>query len=200
MFEEEDKGIGYWIGEIAFWLGILLAFSKTAELMAAFAPRRFFMFEGVEGIYGILCALMIEGLFVAMKYDLQRGSGTERARYISAAFAVGAWAFSFAAQFFDSFVIAGKIGELPAELQWFLTYFVPSTPITIAGAIALVRGLNARKRKAGTQDADDYPFPKQIGGVKKPGASSGMGVGVNGRDEKVSGGVPEMVERASPKA
>ena len=195
MFEEEDKGIGYWIGEIAFWLGILLAFSKTAELMAAFAPRRFFMFEGVEGIYGILCALMIEGLFVAMKYDLQRGSGTERARYISAAFAVGAWAFSFAAQFLDSFVIAGKIGELPAELQWFLTYFVPSTPITIAGAIALVRGLNARKRKAGTQDADDYPFPKQIGGIKKPGASSVMGVGVNGRDN-----VPEMVERASPKA
>ena len=193
MFEEEDKGIGYWIGEIAFWLGILLAFSKTAELMAAFAPRRFFMFEGVEGIYGILCALMIEGLFVAMKYDLQRGSGTERARYISAAFAFGAWAFSFAAQFLDSFVIAGKIGELHAELQWFLTYFVPSTPITIAGAIALVRGLNARKRKAGTQDADDYPFPKQIGGVKKPG-SSVVGVGVNGRD-----GMPEMAERAGPK-
>jgi len=193
----------------AFILGAFLLFSRTSDLMTAFAPSSFLGYEGIEAVYGMLSALMVEGLLFSIKFSIGRSRNSVAWVWnlvlLAVTFSISAWA-----QTIDSFVVRQTLSEQSAELQWAVAWGVPLIPAIIVGVLMVksvfdgippgaLEGLADSMARA-KRKIEDYPFPKQIGGVKKPGASAGMGVGVNGRDAAAPGSVLEMVERASPKA
>lgn len=115
-----------------FLLGAVLMFSKTVDLMSAFAPRSFMGYVGVESFYGLAVGLMVEGMLVALKISLGKPKNVLEWGWnimlIVAPFIISAFA-----QVFDSFIVRETLDKQPAEVQWLVTWGVPSIPTLIVG-------------------------------------------------------------------
>lgn len=150
-----------WIRGFVFWLSVAICGLKTSELMAHFAPDNIFGFTGVAGYYGFACMLLIEGLFVVMKYRLERQM-PDNARIITGVFAGILWGVSFIAQGLDSIVMDGAIETLPVEMQLLVTWIIPAVPALVMGAMALADAVYS-PTKAGPrqQPQERRPFIPQ---------------------------------------
>lgn len=124
------------IKEGIFWLAILWAYFKTAELLSFFSPHNIFGFVGIESWYGYGAAIMVEGMFVVMKYRLQYDKEPV-SQMFSTLMAVGALAVSFIAQGLDTVVLQGKISSLPLPMQQIFAVVVPAIPVIVVSAIAI---------------------------------------------------------------
>lgn len=120
------------IENAAFILGALLMFSKTVDLMSAFAPKVFLGYVGIEGIYGLAVGLMIEGMLVALKFGLGRPKNVIEWGW-NILLILAPFVISALAQVFDSFVIRDTLSQQPQEIQVFVMWFVPSIPTLIVG-------------------------------------------------------------------
>src|SRR3990167_8238889 len=90
------KILAWVIENLIFFVGSLLLFAKTSDLMTAFAPHTFMGYVGVEAIYGFTSALLVEGVFVLTKLLIGRSPNALAWLWnivlISATFAISALA------------------------------------------------------------------------------------------------------------
>lgn len=131
----QDGGIGC-IGWLMEWgvfvLGAVLMFAKTSELLAAFAPKSLMGYVGIESLYGAASALMVEGLFVAIKITndpVFSGKPKSVIQWITNTFIMLVpFAISLVAQPLDAFVIQGTLVNQPVEIQMVVSWGVPMIP------------------------------------------------------------------------
>lgn len=122
-----------------FILGTLLMFSKTADLMAAFAPASIGGYTGMETMYGIAVALLVDGLVAAMKFKVL---------FMGKAKSTIAWGWDIVltlfpfvissfAQVFDSFMVRETLQSQPATIQFLANWGIPLIPALIVLGILL---------------------------------------------------------------
>ena len=183
----------------AFMLGAFLLFSRTSDLMTAFAPKTFLGYEGIEAVYGMMAALMVEGLLFAVKFSIVKSKNSIAWVWNIVLLAV-TFGISALAQSIDSFVVRETLTSQPAEIQWAISWGVPLIPAIVVGVLMVKSVFDSvppgalagfGTRKAGAQAADDYPFPKQIGAAKKQAEFAAR---QNGR-QAGSEPIPEQAER-----
>ncbi len=114
----------------AFALGMLLMFSKTVDLMSAFAPKSILGYVGIESWYGLAVGVLIEGALFVMKLLLPRPKNVFDWAW-NVVVVLVPFAISALAQVFDSFVVRETLAQQPQEIQVFVTWFVPSIPTII---------------------------------------------------------------------
>lgn len=140
--QQEGMGCVGWVLEWAvFLLGAVLMFAKTSELLGAFAPKEWLGYRDIESIYGAVSALMVEGLFIAIKFandpilsGKPRGIGQWLTNTIIMFVPFG---ISLLAQPLDAFVIQGTLVDQPVEIQLLVTWGVPMIPGLIVGMIMI---------------------------------------------------------------
>src|SRR3990167_8863584 len=98
----------------AFILGAFLLFSRTSDLMTAFAPSSFLGYAGIEAVYGMLSALMVEGVLFGIKISIGRLRNSIAWLWNILLLAV-VFIISALAQTVDSFVVRETLAEQPAE-------------------------------------------------------------------------------------
>ena len=119
-----------------FIIAALVLFSKTADLFTAFAPSQLLGYEGIESYYGMVVALMVEGIFVASKFMIA-SSKNPIAWLWNFGLMVITFAISAVAQSVDSIVVAGTLASQPVEIQLAVTWLVPMVPAAVVGMILL---------------------------------------------------------------
>ncbi len=129
-----------WVVEnLTFALGMALMFSKTVDLMAAFAPATIFGYSGVALFYGLAVGVLIEGALFVMKLTLPRAKNVVDWLW-TVVVIVTPFLISALAQVFDSFRVGDALKEQPQEIQTFISWFVPSIP-TIIMALLLGKSI-----------------------------------------------------------
>jgi len=113
-----------------FALGAILMFTKTVDLMSAFAPSNFMGYTDIGNIYGMAVGVMIEGAFIAMKFQLGRPRNVLEWIW-NVILIIAPFSISALAQVFDSFILRDTLSTQPQEVQLFVTWFVPSIPTVI---------------------------------------------------------------------
>lgn len=138
-FEDFDIGkILAWIIEnFIFFVGSVLLFAKTSDLMTAFAPHSFMGYTGIESIYGFVAACLVEGVFVLTKILVSR-SPNALAWMWNIVLIVVTFAISALAQTIDSFVVRDTLSSQPSEIQLLVQWGVPMIPSLVV-AIILVK-------------------------------------------------------------
>lgn len=139
---ENSQGCVGWLLEWAvFILGAILMFAKTSELLSAFAPREWFGFVEIESLYGAVSALMVEGLFVALKMandPVLNGRPRTTGQWIgNTVIMLIPFSISLLAQPLDAFVIQGTLASQPTEIQLLVSWLVPMIPGLIVGLILM---------------------------------------------------------------
>lgn len=124
--------LGSVVENLTFVLGMGLMFSKTVDLLTAFAPTSFMGYVGVEGYYGLACGLLVEGALVVMKFLLPYSKNPAQWLW-NAALILTPFLISALAQPIDSMIVRQTIVDQPQEIQLFVTWFVPSIPTLIIG-------------------------------------------------------------------
>jgi hypothetical protein len=113
-----------------FALGMLLMFSKTVDLLEKFAPSNIFGYTGIEVYYGIAVGCLVEGALFIMKLTLP--SAKNPVEWIwNVVVIILPFLISGLAQVFDSFITRDTLSQQPAEIQFFVSWFVPSIPTII---------------------------------------------------------------------
>jgi hypothetical protein len=138
VMEQSQLTIGeiiYKVIEIgAFFLGSILLFSKTSDLMTAFAPSQILGYTGIGPLYGMCCALMVEGLFVAMKFALP-SSKSPGAWLWNIVLIIFPFGISALAQTIDSFVVQRTLADQSPTIRFLVQWGVPMIPALIVGLI-----------------------------------------------------------------
>ena len=112
---------------------------RTIEIFSQFSPNKILGFEGVQTLYGIMSALLVEGLLVVVKISL---STTKNAwNWVFNIVLIGLlWGVSSAAQVGDYLLNSDKLAQLPPEIQAFVTIGIPLVPSIILLAV-MIRGV-----------------------------------------------------------
>jgi len=138
------------------FLGALLLFAKTTELMTAFAPKQILGYTGIEVFYGMACAIMVEGLFVTMSFQIKKSPNPQAWTWNLALIAIP-FVISALAQPIDSFVMEKTITEQPAPIQFLVSWGVPMVPALIMGLVLVKNVL---------ESVEDKPQQKQTPNVQ----------------------------------
>jgi hypothetical protein len=124
-----------------FIIASVMLYAKTSEVFARFAPVSFFSFTEVGFFYGMICALLVEGVLVLCKLSIKY-SENSNAFLWNVLLISFAWGISAAAQIFDGFLTADTLETAPPIIQVTLTYGIPLIPSMILAAV-LVKSIVA---------------------------------------------------------
>lgn len=139
--ETKNNGIGCFQIVLfgVFILGTLLMFSKTADLMAAFAPSSIGGYTGLEVVYGVAVALLVDGLVAAMKLKILFMGKAQSA--IAWGWDIILTLFPFVissfAQVFDSFLVRDTLQSQPETIQFLAAWGIPLVPALIVLGILI---------------------------------------------------------------
>ena len=122
---------------VVYSLAALLMYPKTAELISTFAPNTILGYTGNAILYGMVSALIVEGVIVAMKIKMWIDPAKNLSEWFwdGLVFAV-ALIISGAAQVFDGFVTKDTLIDQPYEIQFIVTWGVPLIPFLVLALIA----------------------------------------------------------------
>ena len=87
-------------------------------------------------IYGLTCALLVEGVLVLGKLSI-RYSENSNAWLWNFALIAGTWTISAACQVFDGFLTFDTLAQQPVTIRYAVTYGIPLIPSLILGAVVL---------------------------------------------------------------
>lgn len=211
---QQDAGggcLGWALEWAVFILGAVLMFAKTAELLSAFAPKEWLGYVGIESLYGAVSAVMVEGLFVAIKLAndpvLNGRTHSLRTWITNAVVMTIPFLISIFAQPIDAFVVQGTLSEQPAEVQLLVSWGVPMVPGLIVGMI-LVKSLIASLpvsvlAKFGERPGGQVKLPKvNLSGFNPFGWFKGNGKERRGHDDRRDKGQqqkpPQKQEQPKP--
>jgi hypothetical protein len=129
-----------------FIVASIMLYAKTSEVFAFFAPEKFFGFTGAEGLYGAICALLVEGVLVMAKLSI--GSSENSMSYVwNVAVIVITWLMSAAMQLADGFLSATVLTPQQQTFQAYGTWIIPLVPSLILG-VTLVKSIVAHLPEA----------------------------------------------------
>lgn len=164
-----DLNFGGVIENGVFILGLILMYSKTVDLLSAFAPSKFLGYDGNEAIYGMCVGLMVEGVVIAVKLTLDR-SKTASAWLWGVITMLVPFAISGLAQVFDSFIVRGVLEQQPEYIQFLANWGVPSVPTVIAGLLIIKRIIETRPQDEPTPEQTQTNVPVRHNGHDKEAA------------------------------
>jgi hypothetical protein len=111
-------------------VGAFVMYAKTADLLSQFAPSEFFGYSNIAGGYGMVSALLVEGLFVVVKFSLSKKDNALEWGYKLLVMAV-TLAISAAAQVIDGAMVRDTFSTQPALVQGLIGWLVPSVPTIV---------------------------------------------------------------------
>jgi hypothetical protein len=148
IYEKENRmkrqiTAGEALSAVLDWGVFLIAsgvcFLKSAEVMTRFAPNQIFGVSGVQDAYGLVAAVLIEGVLIIAKISTAH-SESAWAWIYNIGLIVLTWGISAAAQIFDGFLTAGSLAQQPATIRGLVVYGVPVIPSVILLAV-MVRSI-----------------------------------------------------------
>jgi hypothetical protein len=122
--------VSFVVENVVFFLGMVLMFTRTSDLMTAFAPATLFGYTGVETAYGFAVACLVEGALFVMKLTLSRAKNVVDWLW-NVVVVIAPFLISALAQIIDSFQVKQTLTQQPPSIQLFVAYFVPSVPSLI---------------------------------------------------------------------
>lgn len=144
--------------------GVVIAaailFFRTADVLSVFAPTILNDILGMDVafIYGVVCALLVEGLALALHFN-------RRAQFSGTAQAVK-WTLlviSGVCQVFDGFVVTDTLSRQTDTMRFIFSWGVPLIPLLI---MVMVFGIGRLPEEDGTQP-DKVPFQGVVPSIKK---------------------------------
>jgi hypothetical protein len=124
------KALSIIIDNLVFLVAALILFLKTSEVLTAFAPNTIFGYHGLESLYGIVTALLVEGLLVTAKLSLSRNQ-TSYAWLYSLILVIVTGGISAFAQITDGFLVKQTLANQPPMVQFLVNTGVPLVPFII---------------------------------------------------------------------
>jgi len=193
------------IENATFGLGMLLMFSKTVDLMSAFAPRTIMGYTGLEVVYGFAVGLLVEGAMFVMKLLLPRSKNPIDWLW-TVVVVLTPFIISGLAQVFDSFEVRGAMGSQPEHIQVAVAWFVPSIPTIIIALLLgktifssippemLPKGFNFGKGESNLKGSSAPSLGGLFGAVKNliPGTSAPAKPARSGVKSSPSGHAPAL--------
>lgn len=123
------------IENLVFFVAAVVLFFKTSELLATFAPATILGYDNLGGAYGMVCALLVEGLLAVTKWSLDKKDNS-----IAWAYKVGLLIVTFlisaAAQVVDGLMIRDTLSQQPPAVQMLVLWGVPLVPSIILALAA----------------------------------------------------------------
>jgi hypothetical protein len=112
---------------------------RSMELFSRYSPETVFGFADVKIWYGVLSALLVEGLLVVIKVSMSH-TKTAWNWLFNLGLIVMLWAMSAGAQVLDPIINKGQFDTLPGPVQGLVTIGIPLIPSLILAAV-MARGL-----------------------------------------------------------
>lgn len=123
------------VENLVFFIAAVVLFFKTAELLSLFAPKSIFGYEGLQSLYGVICALLVEGLLAATKWSLDKSDNPMAWAY-KIVLLVVTFLISASAQVVDGFMIRDTLSTQPPVIQMLIQWGVPLVPSLILALAA----------------------------------------------------------------
>lgn len=123
------------VENLVFVIAAVVLFFKTSELLAIFAPKTILGYDNLGGLYGMVCALLVEGLLAVTKWSLDRSDNSMAFAY-KVMLIIVTFLISGAAQVVDGFMIRDTLSEQPAAIQMLIQWGVPLVPSLILALAA----------------------------------------------------------------
>lgn len=147
METKRSVGSGDSILDAGIIVAAILTYAKTADVFAFFAPQSLSNIIGfdVSYIYGLISALLIEGVMLALHFN-RNAHGYAPAETTK-------WTLlliSFLCQVYDGFLTTNTLSQQSDELKFVFQYLVPGLPILVLLLIFAIRRL---PNQAGTYQA-----------------------------------------------
>ena len=150
---------------------------RTAEIFSHFSPDKILGFSGVSTLYGIMSALLVEGLLIVVKISLTSTKTAWNWLFNILLIAL-LWGVSAAAQVGDYLLSASLLAQQPPEIQGLVTYGIPLVPSVILLAV-MARGV-IRTIPA---DLLGSPENQPVSAVTVPVVQSGVNGGEKRRND-----------------
>jgi len=112
---------------------------RSMELFSRYSPETVFGFTDVQTWYGVLSALLVEGLLVVIKISMSH-TRTAWNWLFNLGLIVMLWAMSAGAQVIDPIINRGEFDSLPGVVRGLVTIGIPLIPSLILAAV-MARGL-----------------------------------------------------------
>ena len=161
-----------------FIVASIMLYAKTSEVFARFAPDSFLGFTDVQDLYGMTCALLVEGVLVLGKLSMKYSENNNVLLWNI--FLIGTtWTISAAFQIFDGFLTAGTLAQQPVTMRYAVTYGIPLIPSLILAAI-LVKSIVAavpeeavkaagKRQDKRQNNSPQFTAPRSAGGELQEG-------------------------------
>lgn len=123
------------IENAVFFVAAVVLFFKTSELLATFAPETILGYKNLGGVYGMVCALLVEGLLAATKWSLDKKDNSMAWAY-KVGLLIVTFLISAAAQVVDGLMIRDTLSQQPPLVQGVILWGVPLVPSIILALAA----------------------------------------------------------------
>lgn len=134
-----DRILGF-----AMLVAAAMLYTRTSEIMTAFAPKTVFGYTGLEPLFGNVSALLVEGVILGIHFipSMKRNESAQFFKWVL-------FAISSASQVIDGFLVKETIGNQPEVIQFVVNWGVPLIP-TIVFLGLLMIGAEAEKNEDGS--------------------------------------------------
>jgi hypothetical protein len=123
------------VENLVFFVAAVVLFFKTSELLAIFAPKTILGYDNLGGVYGMVCALLVEGLLAVTKWSLDKKDNSMAWAY-KVGLLVVTFLISAIAQVVDGFMIRDTLTQQPPAIQMLIQWGVPLVPSLILALAA----------------------------------------------------------------
>lgn len=100
------------VENLVFFVAAVVLFFKTSELLATFAPATILGYDNLGGAYGMVCALLVEGLLAVTKWSLDKKDNSMAWGY-KIGLLIVTFLISASAQVVDGLMIRDTLSQQP---------------------------------------------------------------------------------------
>jgi hypothetical protein len=123
------------IENLVFFVAAVVLFFKTSELLTTFAPQTILGYKNLGGLYGMVCALLVEGLLAVTKWSLDKKDNSMAWAY-KILLLIVTFLISATAQVVDGLMIRDTLSQQPPIIQGIVLWGVPLVPSLILALAA----------------------------------------------------------------
>jgi hypothetical protein len=123
------------IENLVFFVAAVVLFFKTSELLAIFAPQTILGYTTLGTVYGMVCALLVEGLLAVTKWSLDKKDNSMAWAY-KVGLLIVTFLISAIAQVVDGLMIRDTLSQQPPIIQGLVIWGVPLVPSLILALAA----------------------------------------------------------------
>src|ERR1700690_1520728 len=113
-----------------FLVASIVLFLKTSDVFTYYSPHQIGGYSGIEPIYGIVCASIVEGYIVYLKFSVKL-SENDYAYLWNVGTMIMIVVISGIAQIVDGWISTSTLAQQPQTIQMVVQWFVPLLPWAI---------------------------------------------------------------------